>query len=178
MFTRLVRHSRVGSRVRVAAALLALALPAAALAQAWPKILEGDELTRVVPSSFYFEGQSAPTQMRNAAAVQFGPKRFAMAGLVDTSGYSSDVQAKYVGFLITDSPVTIGGARLATGAYGFGFAANGWMNVMDLGGRRILSVRTRRDAEIQRPRPLMMTQARGGSVRLYAGRDWVLLSSR
>lgn len=160
----------------LAAALLLLALPAFAAAQAFPRILEGDELTRVVPSSFYFEGQSAPTQMRNAAAVQLGAGRFAMAGLVDTSGYSSEVQAKYVGFLITDSPITVGGARLPTGAYGFGFS-NGWLNVMDVGGRRVLSVRARRDADIQRPRPLMMTQARNG-VRLYAGREWVLISSR
>ena len=177
MFSKLVSHSKFSSRVWVAAALLLLAVPAASLAQAWPKILEGDELTRVVPSSFYFEGQSAPTQMRNTAAVQFGPNRFTMAGLVDTSGYSSEVRAKYVGFFITDSPITVGGARLPTGAYGFGFAAGGWMNVMDVGGRRILSVRTRRDADLQRPRPLMMTQARNG-VRLYAGREWVLLSSR
>ena len=161
------------SRVSLVVALL----PVLALAQGFPKILEGDELTRVVPSSFYFEGQSAPTQMRNAAAVQFGAQRFTMAGLVDTSGYSSEVQAKYVGFFITDSPITVGGARLATGAYGFGFAPGGWMHLMDVGGRRILSVRTRRDADLQRPRPLMMTQARNG-VRLYAGREWVLLSSR
>jgi hypothetical protein len=163
--------------VWVVAALLMVALPVVASAQAWPKILEGDELTRVVPSSFYFEGQSAPTQIRNAAVVQFGPNRFTLAGLVDTSGYSSEVQAKYVGFFITDSPITVGGARLPTGAYGFGFGAGGWMNVMDVGGRRILSVRTRRDADLQRPRPLMMQQTRNG-VRLYAGREWVLLSSR
>lgn len=174
-----LRPARRAAPVPLAAALLLLqlALPPASSAQGWPKILEGDELARVVPSSFYFEGQSAPTQMRNAAAVQLGPGRFAMAGLVDTSGYSSEVRAKYVGFIITDSPITVGGARLGTGAYGFGFAAGGRMNVMDLGGRRVLSVRTRRDADLQRPRPLMMTQARGG-VRLYAGREWVLLSSR
>jgi hypothetical protein len=176
MLSRFIKYSAWGSRA-LAVALLLLALPSVALAQAWPKILEGDDLTRVIPSSFYFEGQSAPTQMRNAAAVQFGPNRFTMAGLVDTSGYSSEVQAKYVGFFITDSPVIIGGVRLATGAYGFGFATGGLMNMMDVGGRRILSVRTRRDAGLQRPRPLMMTQTRNG-VRLYAGREWVLLSSR
>ncbi|MET0624697.1 MAG: hypothetical protein ABW250_17095 [Pyrinomonadaceae bacterium] len=159
------------------ALLVVTLLPALALAQGWPKILEGDDLTRVVPSSFYFEGQSAPTQMRNTAAAQFGANRFAMAGLVDTSGYSSEVQAKYVGFIITDSPIIVGGARLPTGAYGFGFGAGGWLNVMDVGGRRILSVRTRRDADLQRPRPLMMMNARNG-VRLYAGREWVLLSAR
>ena len=160
-----------------AGALLLLLLPAAALAQAWPKILEGAELERVVPQGFYFEGQSASTQMRNAAAAQLGPRRFVMAGLVDTSGYSSDVQAKYQGFIITDSPVVIGGARLPTGAYGFGFTSDGWLNVMDVGGRRVLSVRARNDDRLQRPRPLMMTDARGG-VRLYAGRSFVLISSR
>jgi hypothetical protein len=159
------------------AALLLLLLPASALAQAGPKILEGAELERVVPQGFYFEGQSAATQMRNAAAAQFGPKRFVMAGLVDTSGYSSDVQAKYQGFIVTDSLITIGGTRLPTGAYGFGFSSDGWLNVMDVGGRRVLFVRTRNDDRLQRPRPLMMTDARGG-VRLYAGRRFVLISSR
>ena len=109
------RFPRLNPRTGAAAAALLLLLPAAALAQAWPRILEGAELERVVPPGFYFEGQSAATQMRNTAAVQFGPNRFAMAGLVDTSGYSSDVQAKYQGFLITDSPVFVEGARSAFG---------------------------------------------------------------
>ena len=158
-----------------AAALLLLLLPAAALAQSWPRILEGADLERVVPPGFYFEGQSAATQMRNAAAAQLGPRRFVMAGLVDTSGYSSDVQAKYQGFIVTDSPVTVGGSRLPTGAYGFGFTSDGWLNVMDVGGRRVLSVRARNDDRLQRPRPLMMTDARNG-VRLYAGRSFVLIT--
>ena len=160
-----------------AAAALLLLLPAAALAQGWPRILEGAELERVVPQGFYFEGQSGATQMRNAAAVQLGPRRFVLAGLVDTSGYSSDVQAKYQGFIVTDSPITIGGSRLPTGAYGFGFTSDGWLNVMDVSGRRVLSVRARNDAGLPRPRPLMMMNARNG-VRLYAGRSFVLISSR
>lgn len=177
MFPHLNARPRAKTLTGVAAAALLLLLPAAALAQVWPKILEGAELTRVVPSSFYFEGQSAPTQMRNAAAAQFGPNRFTMAGLVDTSGYSSEVQAKYQGFLITDSPIFVEGARLPTGAYGFGFTSDGRLNIMDVGGRQLLSVRSRRDAALQRPRPLMMTDARRG-VRLYAGRDFVVLSAR
>ena len=158
-----------------AAALLLLLLPAAALAQGWPRVLEGAELERVVPQGFYFEGQSAATQMRNAAAAQLGPRRFVMAGLVDTSGYSSDVQAKYQGFVVTDSPIRVGGSRLPTGAYGFGFTPDGWLNVMDVGGRRVLSVRARNDDRLQRPRPLMMTDARNG-VRLYSGRSFVVIS--
>ena len=155
--------------------LLLLLLPAAALAQGWPRILEGAELERVVPQGFYFEGQSGATQMRNAAAAQLGPRRFVLAGLVDTSGYSSDVQAKYQGFIVTDSPITVGGSRLPTGAYGFGFTPDGWLNVMDVGGRRVLYVRARSDERLQRPRPLMMADARNG-VRLYAGRSFVVIS--
>lgn len=176
MFPRLKTYPAFLSRALVAALFLFI-LPAAASAQGWPQVLEGDALTRVVPPGFYFEGQSAATQMRNAAAAQLGPKRFVMAGVVDTSGYSSDVQAKYQGFLITDSPITLGGARLATGAYGFGFTSDGWLNVMDVGGRRVLSVHARNDDRLQRPRPLMMALAPRG-VRLYAGRSYVLISSR
>ena len=175
MFPRLTIRPAFRSRVLPGTLLVLLAVPAVALAQGWPKVLEGDDLTRVVPPGFYFEGQSAPTQMRNAAAVPLGPRRFVMAGLVDTSGYSSDVQAKYQGFLVTDSPITLGGARLATGAYGFGFTPDGWLNVMDVGGRRVLSVRARNDAGLPRPRPLMMMNARNG-VRLYAGRSFVVIS--
>ncbi|MDT5157475.1 MAG: hypothetical protein QOH51_1832 [Acidobacteriota bacterium] len=161
-----------------AVALLVLLLPAVALAQAAPKILEGDALTRVIPTSFYFEGQSAPTQMRNAAAVEFAKERFTMAALVDASGYSSEVQAKYQGFFITDSPIKVEGVRLATGAYGFGFTSDGRMNIMDVGGRRVLSVKSRRDADLKRPRPLMMEGAQQGGVRLYSGRNYVTLSAR
>ena len=171
-----ILNLRSALRAGLPALLLLLLLPAAAHAQGgWPRILEGADLERVVPQGFYFEGQSGATQMRNAAAAQLGPRRFVMAGLVDTSGYSSDVQAKYQGFIVTDSPIMIGGSRLPTGAYGFGFGADGWLNVMDVGGRRVLHVRARSDDRLQRPRPLMMTGARNG-VRLYAGRSFVVIS--
>ena len=103
----------------IAALLLAAG---SAVAQNGGAVLTGAELTRVVPTSFYFQGLSAPTQMRNAAAARFGKDRYVISGLVDTSGYSADVRAKYVGFLITDSPITLNGEALQPGAYGFGFA--------------------------------------------------------
>src|SRR5689334_3868994 len=53
-------------------------------AQQSPAILTGAELTRVVPSGFYFQGLSAPTQMRNSAAARFGRDRYVICGLVDT----------------------------------------------------------------------------------------------
>ena len=88
-------------------------------------VLSGPQLARVVPPGFYFEGQSAPTQMRNAVAARFGAKRHVIAGIVDTSGYSADIRAKYEGFLIADSSIRLGGETLGVGAYGFGFADDG-----------------------------------------------------
>ena len=140
-------------------------------------ILAGAELTRVVPNSFYFQGLSAPTQMRNTAAVRFGKDRYVISGLVDTSGYSADVRAKYVGFLITDSAITLNGESLPAGAYGFGFANEGKLTVMDLGGKDLMSVAVTNDKDLKRPRPLMMSADAGG-VRLYNGKDYVVIAAK
>jgi hypothetical protein len=162
------------------AALMALAVVGAASAQRRAAVLEGEDLTRVVPTSFYFEKQSAPTQMRNASAVQWGRGERAslvIAGLVDTSGYSSEVRAKYQGFFIADAPVTVGGRVLPTGAYGFGFTGNGRIRIFDVGGRQVLNAPASKDSRMQRPRPLMFT-TEYGDVRLYSGRDYAVVSAR
>lgn len=158
-------------------ALALLAITVSATAQDLPTILSGAELTRVVPTGFYFQGLSAPTQMRNSAAVKFGAERFVIAGLVDTSGYSTDIRAKYVGFLITDSAITLNGTSLAPGAYGFGFGTEGKLTVMDVGGKDLLSVDITNDKELRRPRPLMMAADPGG-VRLYNGRNYVVIAAK
>ena len=159
-------------------AFAALALAGASSARRrGPVVLEGDDLTRVVPTGFYFEGQSAPTQTRNTAAAKFASDRYVIVGMVDTSGYSSDVRAKYQGFLITDSPVRVGGQELGTGAYGFGFTDDGHLNILDLGGKQILSAPTTKDTKIKRPRPILMATDAGG-VRFYSGRDYAVINVR
>lgn len=140
-------------------------------------VLSDAALTRIVPTSFYFAGQSAPTQMRNSAAAQIGRDRFVIAGLVDTSGYSTEISGKYEGFLITDSPIKVGGKALGTGAYGFGFSKDGKLNVFDLSSKRILSASAKYDDGVRRPRPLEMVLADNG-VKLYKGKSYVLISPR
>jgi hypothetical protein len=166
---------------KVLLAALALLVVAAfsvpVLAQDSVAVLAGAELTRVVPTSFYFQGQSAPTQMRNSAAARFGKDRFVIAGMVDTSGYSAEVRARYQGFFITDSSITVGGETLPAGAYGFGFTNDGKLNILDVGGNQVLSVSTANDKALRRPRPLMMTMD-GSNVRLYAGRDYVVIAAK
>jgi hypothetical protein len=100
-----------------------------------------------------------------------------IAGMVDTSGYAADVRAKYEGFLITDSPITINGSQLGTGAYGFGFSNNGKLNILNLAGNEILSVSTTRDTRLKRPRPLMMSRA-GNGVRFYSGKDYAVIEAK
>jgi len=157
--------------------ILTLAFAAfGAAAQGGAVVLEGAQLARVVPPGFYFEGQSAPTQTRNTAAAKFGADRYVIVGLVDTSGYSSDVRAKYQGFFITDSPIRVGGKELGTGAYGFGFTDDGHLNILDLSGKQILSVPTTKDTNIKRPRPILFTNDAGG-VRFYSGRDYAVVNS-
>ena len=167
--------------MRLSAVLLSLLVAAhagaSATAQERTVILTGAELARIVPPGFYFEGQSAPTQMRNSAAARFGAKRHVVAGMVDTSGYSADVRAKYEGFFITDSPISVGDAQLEPGAYGFGFTDDSKLNIFDVGGRQVLSVNTVSDRVIRRPRPLMMTIARDG-LRLYSGRSYAVIAAR
>ena len=158
--------------------IAALVLAAgSAVAQDGGTVLTGADLTRVVPTSFYFQGLSAPTQMRNSAAARFGKDRYVISGLVDTSGYSADVRAKYVGFLITDSAITLNGETLSPGAYGFGFPTEGKMKVMDLAGKDLLSVPVTNDKALRRPRPLMMSADASG-VRLYAGKDYVVIAAK
>lgn len=162
--------------VNVFAVLIMGCLVAAQVqAQDQAVILSGAELRRVIPPGFYFQGLSAPTQMRNSSAARFGANRCVLAGLVDTSGYSVEVRAKYEGFLITDSGIAINGSDLGTGAYGFGFSNDGKLNILDLAGNQILSVSTTKDTSLKRPRPLAMIKS-GNEVRLYSGKEYAVIA--
>lgn len=142
-----------------------------------PEILNQTASAKIVPTTFYFAGQSAPTQMRNTAVARIGKNRHVIAGLVDTSGYSTEISGKYEGFLITDSPVSVGGKTLETGAYGFGFSTDGKLHIFDLSSKEILTVETIGDKEMKRPRPLMMSVSADG-VRFYKGKNYALVAAK
>ena len=136
-----------------------------------------EQLKAMVPASFYFAGLSGGTQMRNSAVGKLGEKRFIVSGLVDVSGYSTEISGVYEGFFITDSPINFGNKTLDIGAYGIGFAKKGEVNIFDLSGKKILVTETTKDEEMRRPRPLMMIPDKMG-IKLYKGRDFVLISPR
>jgi len=152
-------------------AVLSILLTSALAQKATPHLLSSDELKKAVPAEFYFLGQKAPTQIRNSAGFQLANGKVTLAALVDSSGYSSDVQQKYQGLLITESKLSIGDSDLPPGEYGFGFVADKFV-VMNVANEDLLSSAYQTDAELKRPVPLKMAED-GAGYRLYAGRRWI-----
>jgi len=136
-------------------------------------VLKPADLEKLFPATVYYCGQSAPAQIRNSGGVKFADGHYVLASLVDTSGYSSGVAAKYQGYLITEVPIKIDGKSLAAGAYGFGFLDDGKLVITDLGGNDVLTAHTTKDTAMTRPRPLDVMSDPAGGFRLYSGRTYV-----
>jgi hypothetical protein len=151
--------------------LIAVLLTAALAQKAAQHLLSSDELKSMVPAEFFFRGQKAPTQLRNATGFQTADGKVTFAALVDASGYSTAIQQKYQGMLVTESRVNIGGSELAPGEYGFGFTADKFV-VMNVANEDTLSVPYQTDAELKRAMPLKMVED-GAGYKLYAGKKWV-----
>jgi hypothetical protein len=148
--------------------MIMIALVASQLASA--QILTGEALKKVVPTTYFFAGQSAAVQARNSVALKAG-SHFVLAGMVDTSGYSTAIQDKYQGFLITETKLTFDGSTLDPGQYGFGFK-DGKFLVMNVASTDLFSVSTRSDDQVKHPVPLKLEKD-GDGYRLYAGKNYV-----
>jgi hypothetical protein len=160
----------------VAGAILLAALAGSAFAQQATKHLLGsEELNKVVPAEFFYRGQKAPTQMRNATGFQMADGKMTLAALVDASGYSTAIQQKYQGLLITESNLNIAGSELPPGQYGFGFAADGKFVVMNVANTDVLAGPYQTDAQLKRAVPLKMVED-GAGYKLYAGKKWVSIT--
>src|SRR5580704_4848656 len=96
-------------------------------------VLSAAEATKLLPASVYFKGQSATTQLRNSGGVKFADGSYVLSVMVDTSGYSSDVQQKYQAYFITEIPIKVEGHSLPAGIYGIGFVADNKFLVLDVG---------------------------------------------
>src|SRR5947209_14615700 len=153
--------------------LLMCFLTAAAVCQQASKHLLGaDELKKAVPAEYFFRGQKAPTQVRNAVGFQLADGKMTLAALVDASGYSTAIQQKYQGMLITESKLNIGGSALPPGEYGFGFTSDGKLLVMDVANNDVLSTPSQTDAALQHAVPLKLVED-GAGYKLYAGKKWI-----
>jgi hypothetical protein len=149
-----------------------------AIAQSAPKVVALDDLKKVVPEAYFFRGMSATTQLRNSAAIRYPDDFYVMAGLVDTSGYSSDVKAKYNGFFITEKKLRFdGGAMLAPGQYGMGYTPEGKFHILNVAGDEVLVADIMVDDKLARPQPLKIVMD-GATAKLYLGKKYVSFTAQ
>jgi hypothetical protein len=163
---------------RLASAMIGIAMLAgpALVAQGGPVILKPADMAKILPATVFYCGQSATTQVRNSGGVKFADGHFVLASLVDTSGYSSGIAAKYQAYFIVEEPIRIAGQSLPAGVYGIGFVAGNQFVVTDIGGHDVFTASSTHDDAIARPRPLLVTADPAGGFRLYAGRNFVVFS--
>ena len=163
--------------------VLALCAAAAAVLSAVPAVaqvekLEGKAFDGAYVRDFYLEGNAIPTQKRNTVVVKGADGKRLVFSLLDTTGYSTEIQQKYLGMLILERPVTLGTAKVGAGAYGFGLKkpqppeGPGTLFVYDVGGAKVAETAAAHDAALARPVPLQVV-TQDGKSRLYAGRHWV-----
>ena len=162
-------------KVLVGLALLTLTLTA--VAQSAPTIVAGADLKKVVPEGYFFRGLTATVQLRNSAALKYPDGLFVVAALVDTSGYSSDIAAKYNGLFITEKTLSIGGKTIPPGQYGMGYTPEGKFHLLDVAGNELAVADITVDDKLARPSPLRIV-IDGGQPRLYLGKKYVTVQAQ
>jgi len=164
---------------KVAVFLLLLLTVSMLPAQSKFEVVTGKEFDSAMPKDFYLEGNAIPTQKRNANLVHLPSGARALFALIDTTGYSADIIAKYVGMIITEADVSICGTKVTVGSYGFGWARPGTgvdqpgkFSLYNQAGAKVTECSSPRDANLKQPRPLQVIPS-GGAAKLYFGRHYV-----
>jgi hypothetical protein len=157
-------------------AAIMLTAPALSTAQAGGgTVLKAVDAEKMLPDKVYYKGLSATTQLRNSGGVKFADGYYVLSTMVDTSGYSSDVQAKYQAYFITEVPIKLGGHDLSAGIYGIGFVGD-TLIVTDVGAHDLFTVAATKDDQIKRPMPLQVLTDPSGGFRLYSLRHYVVIT--
>lgn len=159
-----------------------LAGPAdAATPECWSQVT-GKEFDGAIVPNFYLEGNAIPVQKRNAAMLKCKCGKRTIFGLLDTSGYSVDVQQKYLGFVTTEKKLSLGGAEVPVGAFGLGLQkpeapseAPAKLLVYDVAGQTVAEGSAQYDAKLAQPVPLQVVMEKDAMPRLYLGRYFLEL---
>ena len=158
-------------------AAFVLILTISAVAQGAPTVVPEAGLKKVVPDSYFFRGMSATTQLRNSSAIHYPDDFYVIVGLVDTSGYSTDVKAKYNGLFITEKTLKFGGSTLGPGQYGMGYTADGKFHILNVAGDELLVADIATDEKLARPQPLKIVLD-GATAKLYLGKKFVTFTAQ
>lgn len=156
------------------------------LAQAGFQVITGKTFEGAVPKDFYLEGNAIPVEKRNTVLLKTPSGARVLVGLIDTSGYSSQIQQKYIGMLIAEAPLAAcSGVDLPVGSYGFGLQkpasggqGTGEFLVYDQAGKQLGSCPAEADQRLKQPRPLQVTTGSDAAARLCLGRYCIALHSK
>jgi hypothetical protein len=158
--------------------LLALgitSLPTALRAQGSFELVSGKAFENAVPSDFYLEGSRIPVQKRNAVLVTTPAGARVVMALIDTSGYSSQIQQKYEGMIISEGNFSVCGQKMGVGSFGFGFTKPAATSKEDMkltiynqAGTKVAECAGKVDASITQPAPLHVVP--GKTAKLALGR--------
>ena len=172
-----MRFNHIGRVAAFAAfALAIITAPVKSSAQGGDTVLKPADTQKLFAEKVYYKGQSAPTQLRNSGGVRFSDGSYVLTTLVDTSGYSSDVQAKYQAYFITEVSLKIGDQTLPAGIYGVGFIGGDKFVVTDVGAHDLFTVSSATDDSMKRPMPLQVTTDPSSGFRLYSGRRYIVFN--
>lgn len=154
--------------------------PVALSGQRGFELVTGKAFDSALPKDFYLEGNAIPTEKRNAVLLKSPTGARALIALLDTSGYSSQVQEKYLGMVISEGALSICGIELSVGSYGFGLVrpspvsnADGKFLVYNQAGEKVGECVSEKGTDIGQPKPLQVVPGEDGQARVYLGRYWV-----
>jgi hypothetical protein len=154
-----------------------VAWPHAARAQGGFEPASVDAFNRAVPADFYLEGNHIPVEKRNAAVLTNPKGARVVLGLLDTSGYSSQIQQKYEGMLITETHISVCGIALGVGSYGFGLErpaatsnADAPFKVYNQAGEKLGECAAKKDNTLKQAKPLATITAQRGPAKVYLGK--------
>jgi methionine-rich copper-binding protein CopC len=153
------------------------AAPEFARAQKGFEVVTGNDFNRALPKDFYLEGNAIPTEKRNAALLMSPTGHRLVVALVDTAGYTSQVQQKYEGMLINEGPVVVCGKQLGVGSFGFGMkmpspqsAADAEFILYNQAGKEVSRCAAKKDNKMKHPVPLQVVLQGEKTADLYLGR--------
>jgi hypothetical protein len=161
----------------VVASLLAF-WPGSLCAQTGFELVSGEAFVRAVPADFYLEGNRIPVEKpRNAVLLKNAKGARIVLALIDTAGYSSQIQQKYIGMLITETKISVCGNNLGVGSYGFGLDrpaptsnADATFKLYNQAGEQLGECAAKKDDTIQKPKPLGVDTHKNGPAKVTLGK--------
>ena len=145
------------------------------------KLVSEQRLKQLLPATVFIDGENVPTQERNAAMAALPNGKIFLASLIDTAGYSSAYQEKYIGVLLSQTGFMLGSKAFDAGAYAIGRKKNGdtvSLCIYNLGGDQLGELPTGKQDNLRPIKPLQILVADDGSARLYLGPYYLALAGK